>query len=268
MSLVEIEDIITQTGIQPTLLEDAMMKQISWQDQWIGYDDEETVAMKTQFANNLCFGGTMAWSVDFNSGIGDTDQPPVSRDGQCGPNYGGTVCEESGFGDCCSASSYCGSTDAYCGSGCQGGLCLIRAPTTDGTCGIGNYGSTCDGWAGGSCCSASGFCGNTEAYCGTGCQSGCETPSTGDPGCGDECSTPSTQDPSLTWKMDPYLQNCSPDQSQKLLEAWQEAGLLASYHRSWSAGSIWQAAMTLYLGASTVNDLWGSGTPLTSKVLF
>lgn len=47
-----------------------MMKQITWDDQWIGYDDEETVAMKKKFASGMCFGGTMIWSVDFQSGDG------------------------------------------------------------------------------------------------------------------------------------------------------------------------------------------------------
>jgi hypothetical protein len=270
MSLTEIQDVITQTGIQPTLLQDAMMKQLNWQDQWIGYDDEETVAMKKQFANNMCFGGTMAWSVDFNSGIGDTDQPPVSTDGRCGPNYGGTVCEGSAFGDCCSPTSWCGSTAAYCGSGCQGGLCLKRAPTTDGTCGIGNYGSTCEGWAAGSCCSASGFCGNTEAYCGGGCQSGCDTPPTGDPECGDACSTPTTQDPSLQWKIDPDTDfDCTDDQKAKLFEAWDEAATLASILRYWYAGGPDQDSMTLYLGPSTAGYLWGTvpRIPLLGKML-
>lgn len=41
-----------------------MMKQITWDDQWIGYDDEETVAMKKKWASSYCFGGTFIWSVD------------------------------------------------------------------------------------------------------------------------------------------------------------------------------------------------------------
>jgi chitinase len=170
MSLAEIQSFISLNGVQPTLLSDAMMKQITWADQWIGYDDADTIAMKKQFANNLCFGGTMAWSVDFNSGEGDGSQSPVSTDGSCGSVNGGTVCTGSGFGDCCSASGWCGSTDAYCGSGCQGNACIVGGLTTDGRCGVGNNGATCDGWASGTCCSASGWCGSTDAYCGAGNQ--------------------------------------------------------------------------------------------------
>lgn len=45
-------------------------------------------------------------------------------------------------------------------------------PTTDGSCGA-KFGNTvCGNWAQGSCCSMYGYCGNTTAHCGEGCQSG------------------------------------------------------------------------------------------------
>ena len=47
-----------------------MVKQITWDDQWIGYDDAETIALKKKQASELCFGGTMIWSVDFDTGNG------------------------------------------------------------------------------------------------------------------------------------------------------------------------------------------------------
>jgi hypothetical protein len=44
--------------------------------------------------------------------------------------------------------------------------------TTDGSCGA-TFGDTiCGNWAQGSCCSMYGYCGNTTAHCGEGCQSG------------------------------------------------------------------------------------------------
>lgn len=61
---------IREKGLEPQLLEKAMMKQITWDDQWIGYDDEDTFAMKKKWASSYCFGGTMIWSVDFQSGSG------------------------------------------------------------------------------------------------------------------------------------------------------------------------------------------------------
>ena len=36
MSLREIENIITEKGLTPELLPEAMMKQITWENQWIG----------------------------------------------------------------------------------------------------------------------------------------------------------------------------------------------------------------------------------------
>ncbi|KAH6957466.1 oviduct-specific glycoprotein, partial [Fusarium avenaceum] len=65
MSLVEIEQLIKKRNIKPQYLPDSMMKQITWDDQWIGYDDDETFAAKRAFADSLCFGGTMIWSIDF-----------------------------------------------------------------------------------------------------------------------------------------------------------------------------------------------------------
>ncbi|KUI70476.1 putative chitinase 3 [Cytospora mali] len=70
MSLVEIEQLIEGKGLTPTYLPEAMMKQITWDDQWIGYDDADTIVAKKAWADAQCFGGTMAWSVDFYSGEG------------------------------------------------------------------------------------------------------------------------------------------------------------------------------------------------------
>ncbi|KAK1751034.1 hypothetical protein QBC47DRAFT_417470 [Echria macrotheca] len=170
MSLDEINDLIAEKGLEPRLLQSSMMKEVVWDDQWIGYDDEGTVGMKKAFANKLGFGGTMAWSVDFYTSV--SERPPVSTDGSCGPANGGTICEGSGFGDCCSANGWCGSTPAHCGSGCISGKCIQGAVTTDGSCGAGNNNAICGDWPAGNCCSAAGWCGSSPDHCGAGCQSG------------------------------------------------------------------------------------------------
>jgi chitinase len=59
MSLAEIKRTAADVGVKPRYLEDSMMKELTWSDQWIGFDDEETFAAKKKFANGLCFGGTM-----------------------------------------------------------------------------------------------------------------------------------------------------------------------------------------------------------------
>ena len=84
MSLGEIKNLI-KDGVESTYLKDSMMKQIAWDDQWIGYDgkpslvwfyicllltiptDEETFAAKKAWADSFCFGGTMIWSIDFQA---------------------------------------------------------------------------------------------------------------------------------------------------------------------------------------------------------
>ena len=67
MSLIEIQQLIKRRNLTPKYLPDSMMKQITWDDQWIGYDDDETFAAKRAFADGLCFGGTMIWSIDFQA---------------------------------------------------------------------------------------------------------------------------------------------------------------------------------------------------------
>ncbi|KAJ0372830.1 hypothetical protein COL26b_008951 [Colletotrichum chrysophilum] len=133
---------------------------------------------------------------------------PVSDNGECGSNNGRT-CIGYSQGSCCSQYNYCGSTDAHCGTGCQSvfgtcgasvnatspsgtasaaagssarpssaGTASASAPlasstfpaTSDGTCGAA-AGKSCVGYSGGTCCSQYNYCGNTDAHCGTGCQS-------------------------------------------------------------------------------------------------
>ena len=33
-------------------------------NQWVSYDDEKTFEIKPNYANELCLGGTMIWSID------------------------------------------------------------------------------------------------------------------------------------------------------------------------------------------------------------
>lgn len=76
MSLQEIQDlIIPEVGITPVLDSTAMMKYLVWSDQWVGYDDLDTIAMKKSWASSHCFGGTMIWSIDLYSGPGSGDTP-------------------------------------------------------------------------------------------------------------------------------------------------------------------------------------------------
>ncbi|GAD92334.1 succinate-semialdehyde dehydrogenase, putative [Paecilomyces variotii No. 5] len=61
----EIDAIISQNNLKPVLEKTAAVKYITWGDkQWASYDDDETFALKKQYADKKCIGGTMAWALD------------------------------------------------------------------------------------------------------------------------------------------------------------------------------------------------------------
>lgn len=100
----------------------------------------------------------------------------ATQDGTCGPDNGGTICTPQ-FGSCCSIYGFCGNGTDYCGAGnCYSGSCDTDngGPSTNGECGPNFAGNkTCTGTQFGTCCSVSGFCGNTTDYCsGSNCYSG------------------------------------------------------------------------------------------------
>ncbi|KPM40558.1 hypothetical protein AK830_g5977 [Neonectria ditissima] len=99
-----------------------------------------------------------------------TDAGNISTDGSCGKN--GKTCKGSTFGDCCSSTGYCGSSNDHCKAGCQPqyGTCSEEDNiSTDGSCG--KNGKTCKGSTFGDCCSSSGYCGKASEHCGAGCNS-------------------------------------------------------------------------------------------------
>lgn len=134
----------------------------------------------------------------------------ISIDGHCGVAYNNTICDPNSTayaGECCSQYGYCGVTDDHClvsngcQSGCTGASPSDQAPvastatsqepkiipvtstaaagatsaaavTADGTCGLMNNNTVCGDWKNGNCCSLYGYCGNSSAHCGAGCQSG------------------------------------------------------------------------------------------------
>lgn len=69
ISETEINALIKDRSLKPAFA-NLMAKQITWDDQWIGYDDDETRAQKIAWAAQQCFGGTITWSVDLASGEG------------------------------------------------------------------------------------------------------------------------------------------------------------------------------------------------------
>ncbi|KAL2259976.1 hypothetical protein VTK26DRAFT_6171 [Humicola hyalothermophila] len=61
----EIVDIIEKHKLKPYYDKEHQVKYIVWnQNQWVSYDDEETIQAKIKFANDLGLGGLLIWSVD------------------------------------------------------------------------------------------------------------------------------------------------------------------------------------------------------------
>lgn len=62
----EIQKLLSDTSdLLETFDNEAAVKYITWNgDQWVSYDDAQTLQMKLAYANSICLGGTMIWSVD------------------------------------------------------------------------------------------------------------------------------------------------------------------------------------------------------------
>ncbi|KAF8961088.1 hypothetical protein BDZ97DRAFT_2077079 [Flammula alnicola] len=61
----EIQSILQSTSVQVVFDEVAAVKYIIWDsNQWVSYDDGDSFALKMNYANDHCIGGTMIWSVD------------------------------------------------------------------------------------------------------------------------------------------------------------------------------------------------------------
>lgn len=77
----EIQDILG-AGANATLDKDAAVKQLVWdKDQWVSFDDSETLKMKLDYANGKCLGGTMVWAVSTDSTVGSAAQAYVKSNG-------------------------------------------------------------------------------------------------------------------------------------------------------------------------------------------
>ncbi|KAH6696866.1 putative class V chitinase [Plectosphaerella plurivora] len=63
----EIMDVIRETGSKPVLHEKEAVKTLTWGNNWVAYDDEETLAMRADFARSQCLGGIMVWAVSHDT---------------------------------------------------------------------------------------------------------------------------------------------------------------------------------------------------------
>ncbi|KAJ4230943.1 hypothetical protein NW759_002926 [Fusarium solani] len=68
LSAAEINKIV-KSGGKVSFDEEAAVKIVTWdEDQWVSWDDAETLKMKMDYANKRCLGGTMVWAIDLDDG--------------------------------------------------------------------------------------------------------------------------------------------------------------------------------------------------------
>jgi chitinase len=68
LSASEIHKII-RNGASVSFDKEAAVKIATWnKDQWVSWDDMETLKLKLDYANKRCLGGTMVWAVDLDDG--------------------------------------------------------------------------------------------------------------------------------------------------------------------------------------------------------
>ncbi|KAG2000885.1 hypothetical protein GB937_010731, partial [Aspergillus fischeri] len=63
----EILDMIKQHSLTPRLFEKEAVKLITWGDQWVAYDDADTLETKINFAYGQCLGGVMVWAISHDT---------------------------------------------------------------------------------------------------------------------------------------------------------------------------------------------------------
>lgn len=63
----KIDDLIAEKGVRPTLYRADALKVVTWNDQWVSFDDEETFKLKSEYAQSLCLGGLMVWAISHDT---------------------------------------------------------------------------------------------------------------------------------------------------------------------------------------------------------
>jgi chitinase len=68
LSYREIMEIINKYNIKPTYDKESGVKWISWNtNQWVSYDDQDTIQQKIKYANDLGLGGLLIWVIDLDN---------------------------------------------------------------------------------------------------------------------------------------------------------------------------------------------------------
>lgn len=63
----EIVETMHKKGLSSKLYKDAAVKVTHWDNQWVSYDDKDTLKIKTDFAREQCLGGVMVWAISHDT---------------------------------------------------------------------------------------------------------------------------------------------------------------------------------------------------------
>ncbi|RFN43175.1 hypothetical protein FIE12Z_12577 [Fusarium flagelliforme] len=63
----EIDGYIKKHDAKVDFYKEEAVKVAQWGNQWVAYDDEETLKMKTEFAQSRCLGGVMVWAISHDT---------------------------------------------------------------------------------------------------------------------------------------------------------------------------------------------------------
>jgi GH18 family chitinase len=74
----EIREIIEQQRVTPTFDGPSLSKLLVYNngEDWVGYDDAQTIAIKENIGRTMCLGGTAVWAIDMEWNLRATVRPP------------------------------------------------------------------------------------------------------------------------------------------------------------------------------------------------
>lgn len=123
LSNSEISRVISTNGLEPSFDYEAAVKWISWEDQWVSYDDGQSTQLKIERADSMCLGGTMIWAIDLD------DNDNTSSNNLLGIGASNGVSDESremarvGISDMQTTADISNACYwSFCGGGCEDGF--------------------------------------------------------------------------------------------------------------------------------------------------
>ncbi|KAI9775109.1 MAG: hypothetical protein M1839_001420, partial [Geoglossum umbratile] len=100
LTFAEIERLVAG-GATATLVKDAAVKQVVFGgNQWVSYDDAETLSLKIDYANSKCLGGTMIWAASTDDAQGSAAAALSLRTGRKAISLAAVSKQQDNVGSC------------------------------------------------------------------------------------------------------------------------------------------------------------------------